>query len=61
MQFLLAEVDYQKKKYPKAIEAFEACLRVLPEAPNAAQVNEALDRLPKAFKKVNPAALVRRR
>ena len=51
VQFLLGEVYYQKKDYAKAIEAFETYLRVLPDAPNAAQVREAIDRLRKALKK----------
>lgn len=51
VQFLLGEVYYQKKDYPKAIEAFETYLRILPDAPNAAQVKEAIERLRKALKK----------
>jgi regulator of sirC expression with transglutaminase-like and TPR domain len=41
----------QKQDAGKAIEAFEAYLRDLPDAPNAAQVKEAIARLRKAAKK----------
>jgi tetratricopeptide (TPR) repeat protein len=51
VQFLLGEIYYQKKDYPKAIEAFETYLRILPDAPNAVQVKEAIERLRKALKK----------
>jgi tetratricopeptide (TPR) repeat protein len=51
VQFLLGNVYYQKKDYPKAISAFEAYLRDLPNAPNAAQVKEAIERLRRALKK----------
>jgi tetratricopeptide (TPR) repeat protein len=51
VQFLLGQVYYQKKDYPKAIEAFQAYLRDLPDAPNAAQVKEAIQKLEAALKK----------
>ncbi len=51
VQFLLGNVYYQKKDYAKAIAAFEAYLRDLPDAPNAAQVKEAIERLRRALKK----------
>jgi tetratricopeptide (TPR) repeat protein len=51
VQFLLGNVYYQKKDYPKAITAFEAYLRDFPDAPNAGQVKEAIDRLRRALKK----------
>jgi Flp pilus assembly protein TadD len=50
-QLLLGELYFQKKDYPKAIEAFKAYLRDLPTAPNAAQVKEAIDRLGQAAAK----------
>lgn len=51
VQFLLGNIYYQKKDYVKAISAFEAYLRDLPDAPNAAQVKEAIERLRRALKK----------
>lgn len=50
-QLLLGEIYFQKKDYPKAIEAFKAYLRDLPTAPNAAQVKEAIERLRQAATK----------
>ena len=50
-QFLLGQVYYQKKDYQKAIEAFQAYLHDLPDAPNAAQVKEAIQKLEAALKK----------
>jgi Flp pilus assembly protein TadD len=50
-QLLLGEIYFQKKDYPKAIEAFKAYLRDLPTAPNAAQVKEAIERLRQAAAK----------
>lgn len=44
-QLLLGDLYFQKKDYPKAIEAFKTYLRDLPTAPNAAQVKEAIERL----------------
>ncbi len=51
VQFLLGNIYYQKKDYLKAISAFEAYLRDLPDAPNIVQVKEAIDRLRRALKK----------
>jgi len=50
-QLLLGEVYFQKKNYALAIEAFKAYLRELPDAPNAGQVKEAIDRLTQALNK----------
>jgi Flp pilus assembly protein TadD len=50
-QLQLGMVYYQKKDYPKAIEAFEAYLRDLPDAPNAAQVRDAIGKLKQAINK----------
>ena len=47
-QLLLGQLYFQKKDYLKAIEAFTTYLRDLPDAPNAAQVQEAIARLRKA-------------
>jgi tetratricopeptide (TPR) repeat protein len=47
-QLLLGTLYFQKKDYPKAIEAFTTYLRDLPDAPNAAQVREAIDKLRQA-------------
>ncbi len=44
-QLLLGQLYFQKKDYSKAIESFEAYLRDLPDAPNAAQVKEAIRKL----------------
>jgi tetratricopeptide (TPR) repeat protein len=41
-QLQLGQLYFRKKDYPKAIEAFEAYLRDLPNAPNAGQVREAV-------------------
>ncbi len=50
-QMLLGLVYSQKQDAQKAIDAFETYLRDLPDAPNAAQVKEAIARLRKAAKK----------
>ena len=50
-QMLLGMVYSQKQNAQKAIEAFETYLRDLPDAPNAAQVKEAIARLRKGVKK----------
>jgi regulator of sirC expression with transglutaminase-like and TPR domain len=47
----LGMVFHQKKDYAKAIEAFETYLRDLPNAPNAAQVREAIQKLRQAVNK----------
>jgi Flp pilus assembly protein TadD len=47
-QLLLGTLYFQKKDYPKAIEAFTTYLRDLPDAPNAAQVREAIAKLRQA-------------
>jgi TolA-binding protein len=44
-QLLLGQLYFQKRDYQKAIEAFETYLRDLPDAPNAAQVKEAIQKL----------------
>lgn len=49
-QLLLGQLYFQKKNYPKAIEAFTTYLRDLPDAPNAAQVREAIEKLKQATK-----------
>ena len=51
VQLQLGQLYFRKKDYPKAIEAFEAYLRDLPNAPNAAQVQEAVTRLRQASNK----------
>lgn len=50
-QLQLGQLYFRKKDYPKAIDAFEAYLRDLPNAPNAAQVKEAVDKLRRAYNK----------
>jgi tetratricopeptide (TPR) repeat protein len=50
-QLLLGQLYFQKKDFAKAIEAFETYLRDLPDAPNAAQVKEAIARLRESIKK----------
>ncbi len=50
-QLMLGQVYFQKKNYEKAIEAFEGYLRDLPNAPNAAQVKEAVEKLRQSIKK----------
>jgi Flp pilus assembly protein TadD len=47
-QLQLGQLYFRKKDYPKAIEAFEAYLRDLPNAPNAAQVKQAVEKLRQA-------------
>jgi len=49
-QLLLGQIYFQKKDYPRAIEAFETYLKDLPSAPNAAQVREAVEKLRQAVK-----------
>jgi Flp pilus assembly protein TadD len=51
IQLQLGQLYFRKKEYNKAIEAFEAFLRDVPNAPNAAQVKEALTRLRQAANK----------
>jgi tetratricopeptide (TPR) repeat protein len=50
-QLLLGQLYFQKKDYPKAIEAFTTYLHDLPDAPNAAQVREAIAKLQQATSK----------
>lgn len=50
-QLLLGDLYFQRKDYPKAIEAFQTYLRDLPGAPNAAEVKEAIERLRRAINK----------
>jgi len=47
-QLLLGTLYFKKKDYPKALEAFTTYLRDLPDAPNAAQVKEAIEKLRQA-------------
>ena len=49
-QLMLGQLYFQKKNYPKAIESFEFYLRDLPNAPNAAEVKEAIARLRQSVK-----------
>lgn len=48
-QLLLGQVYFQKKDYPQSITAFETYLRDLPDAPNAAQVKDAISKLRQAI------------
>ena len=50
-QLQLGQLYFRKKDYPKAIEAFELYLRDLPNAPNAAQVREAVNKLRQPYNK----------
>ncbi len=50
-QLMLGQLYFQKKDYPKAIQAFETYLRDLPDAPNASQVKEAIQKLKQASEK----------
>ncbi|MEK6288704.1 MAG: tetratricopeptide repeat protein [Acidobacteriota bacterium] len=50
-QLQLGQLYFRKKNYPKAIEAFETYLRDLPNAPNAGQVKEAVEKLRQALNK----------
>ncbi|HEU4386604.1 MAG TPA: tetratricopeptide repeat protein [Blastocatellia bacterium] len=50
-QLLLGQVYFQKKDLEKALHAFETYLRDLPDAPNAAQVQQAIQQLREATKK----------
>jgi Flp pilus assembly protein TadD len=47
-QIVLGQLYFQKKDYEKALVAFETYLRDLPDAPNAAQVREAVRQLREA-------------
>jgi Flp pilus assembly protein TadD len=48
VQLMLGQLYFQKKDYPKALEAFETFLREAPDAPNASQVKEAIKKLKQA-------------
>jgi Flp pilus assembly protein TadD len=48
-QLMLGQLFFKKKDYPKAIQAFETYLRDFPAAPNAAQVQQAIDKLRRAL------------
>jgi Flp pilus assembly protein TadD len=50
-QLMLGQIHYQKQSYVKAIESFETYLRDLPNAPNAAQVKDAVEKLRQSVKK----------
>lgn len=50
-QLMLGQVYFQKQNYTKAIESFESYLRDLPNAPNAAQVKDAVEKLRQSLKK----------
>jgi tetratricopeptide (TPR) repeat protein len=50
-QLMLGQVYFQKQNYAKAIESFEIYLRDLPNAPNAAQVKDAVEKLRQSVKK----------
>ena len=52
-QLQLGQLYFRRKDYSRAIEAFELYLRDLPNAPNAAQVKEAVDKLRQAQIKPN--------
>jgi tetratricopeptide (TPR) repeat protein len=49
-QLMLGQVYFNKKDYPRAIQAFETYLRDMPDAPNAAQVRESIQKLREAIK-----------
>ncbi|HET9529604.1 MAG TPA: tetratricopeptide repeat protein [Blastocatellia bacterium] len=49
-QLMLGQVYFKKNNYPKAIEAFETYLKDMPDAPNAAQVRESIQKLRDAIK-----------
>jgi tetratricopeptide (TPR) repeat protein len=50
-QLLLGETYHLQGKYALAIQAFEQYLKDVPNAPNAAQVKEAIDRMKTALNK----------
>lgn len=50
-QLMLGQVYFQKQDYEKAIASFETYLRDLPNAPNAAQVKDAVEKLRQSLKK----------
>jgi TolA-binding protein len=50
-QLLLGQVYFQKNDYLKAIAAFETYLRDLPDAPNAVQVKDSINKLRQALGK----------
>ncbi|HEU4387606.1 MAG TPA: tetratricopeptide repeat protein [Blastocatellia bacterium] len=50
-QLLLGQLYFQKKDYPRAVDAFKTYLHDLPGAPNAAQVREAIEKLSQPAKK----------
>ena len=50
-QLQLGQLYFRKKDFTKAIEAFQAYLRDLPNAPNATQVRDAITRLRTALNK----------
>jgi tetratricopeptide (TPR) repeat protein len=50
-QLLLGDLYFQKKDYPKALEAFKTYLKDLPDAPNEAQVRKAIEELRQVIKK----------
>jgi tetratricopeptide (TPR) repeat protein len=49
-QFLLGEVFHAQGKYELAVKAFEQYLKDVPNAPNAAQVKEAIEKIKAALK-----------
>lgn len=49
-QFLLGQVYYLELNYESALNAFEQYLRDVPDAPNATQVREAIEKLRVALK-----------
>lgn len=50
-QFLLGQVYYLQQKYELARQAFERYLKDVPDAPNAAQVKEVIQKISDALKK----------
>ncbi len=44
-QFLLGQAFYLEMKYELAIKAFEQYLKDVPNAPNAAQVRDAIEKM----------------
>jgi len=50
-QLLLGQIYFKKNEYSKSIEAFETYLRDMPDAPNAADVKNAIQRLRQAINK----------
>jgi tetratricopeptide (TPR) repeat protein len=49
-QFLLGETYHSQGKYELALRAFEQYLKDVPDAPNAGEVREAIDRIKAALK-----------